>query len=682
MKRSIRKKILHLVLAVALAGLGFSIVLSISNMMTIRNMTVSYSESLGQTASEKSEAALTAQVTRNLQDLVERKSSDNADVILDHYLDNAKQCASYVNWLFENEHIYASDMEQPEVLLAQISPVIEPVFDENPDMAGRIYFASEQGFLFVYDGKTEQIDTSTYDFRKSQWYQEACTQQMPLFSETYYDALGKGLMTTCSAPCYYADGTYAGAVCIDICLENFYQEILNVDISENTIAALIDTKGNLIAGPKVDFNTEDFRTVWGLNAASEYKELIQEILNGATGVVEINDMYFAYAPIHALNWRLIIRVPRTDVIAPVLQMSQDILSETSSVKTQIGETISSMIVVMLFIAAALIGAVIYASVRFTKRIVEPLKNLQSQVEVISQGNLDARVQIASEDEIGVLAQEFNHMTISLKQQMDEIQKVTTEKERIRAELNIAAQIQSSMLPSLFPGFTGYPEFNIYASMDPAKEVGGDFYDFFLVDEHHLAVVMADVSGKGVPSALFMVIAKTLIKDLAQLGLSPDEVFRQANEKMCESNDEGMFVTAWLGILDICSGHMTYVNAGHNPPLVYRKDKTFEYLKQKPGFVLAGMEGIRYQCGTLELREEDMLYLYTDGVTEAANTQDELYGDERLKMILNHCRNERSMQEPKQILDAVKQDIQEFVKTAPQSDDITMLLLKFQERRKL
>lgn len=697
-RRSIGKKILLMVLAVALAGLGVSMVLSISNMMTIRNITVSYSETLGQTTAEKGEEALIAQVKRNLQDLVERKSSDNADVILEHYLEDAKQCAAYVNWLYRKNGTGISDDTGERRLLDQMSPVMEPVFDENPDMVGRIYLASEQGFMFSYDGKTELIDASEYDFRKSQWYQEALTRQEPLFSEAYYDALGKGLMTTCSAPCYNAAGDYVGAVCIDICLEDFYQEILNVDVSENTAAALVDTKGNLIAGPKVDFNTADYRTVWGLDTAADHEDLIQDILAGGTGVGEANGMYFAYAPIHALNWRLIIRVPRADIISPVTQMSQDIQTETQEVKEQIERNISSVMISLLAVAAVTVCAMICAAVRFTARIVEPLKSLQRQVEVIGQGNLDVCVQVASEDEIGVLAREFNVMAVSLKGQMDEIQKVTAEKERIGAELSVAAQIQASMLPSIFPAFTEYPEFDIYASMDPAKEVGGDFYDFFLVDEDHLAVVMADVSGKGVPSALFMVIAKTLIKDLAQMGLSPDEVFRQANEKLCESNDEGMFVTAWLGVLDIHSGHMVYVNAGHNPPLICRQNGAFEYLKQRPGFILAGMEGIRYQCGEINFGEQDMLYLYTDGVTEATNAQEELYGEDRLEKALNRCMKQYGNQHPNQgltdqkkmdqgpklLLDAVKKDIRDFVKEAPQSDDITMLglkILKIRERRK-
>lgn len=275
------------------------------------------------------------------------------------------------------------------------------------------------------------------------------------------------------------------------------------------------------------------------------------------------------------------------------------------------------------------------------------------------------------DEIGALAVSFRNMMGEIDDYMVNLAAVTADKERIATELNVATQIQASMLPCIFPAFPERTEFDIYATMMPAKEVGGDFYDFFLVDHDHLAVVMADVSGKGVPAALFMVIAKTLIKNQAQLGHSPAEVFTAVNTQLCENNEAGLFVTSWMGILDVKSGEFTYVNAGHNPPLLKRADGAFEYLRARPGFVLAGMEGIRYRQASLTLQPGDMLYLYTDGVTEATDANNELYGEERLLQCVNRC----SSDDPQQLLPAVKADIDRFVGDAPQFDDITMLSLK-------
>lgn len=241
-----------------------------------------------------------------------------------------------------------------------------------------------------------------------------------------------------------------------------------------------------------------------------------------------------------------------------------------------------------------------------------------------------------------------------------------------AELNVATNIQQSMLPCIFPAFPEREEFDIYADMNPAKEVGGDFFDFFMVDESHLAMVIADVSGKGVPAALFMVIGKTLIKDHTQPGRDLGEVFSQVNNLLCEANSEGMFITAFEGVLNLDTGEVKFVNAGHEMPFICRKGGKFESYKPLPGFVLAGMENMRYRSGSFTLQPGDKLFQYTDGVTEATNGKNELYGMDRLKEILGTC-GEKA---PAEILPAVKQDIDRFVGKAPQFDDITMICLEY------
>ena len=246
-----------------------------------------------------------------------------------------------------------------------------------------------------------------------------------------------------------------------------------------------------------------------------------------------------------------------------------------------------------------------------------------------------------------------------------------EKERIGAELNVATQIQHSMLPSIFPAFPERPEFDIYASMTPAKEVGGDFYDFFLVDDDYLALVIADVSGKGVPAALFMVTAKTLLKNAAQGGLTPAQVLKQVNGQLLENNEAEMFVTVWLGIYEIPTGKLIAANAGHEYPALRRGDGHFELYKDRHGFVLAGLESARYQEYELELAVGDTLFLYTDGVTEATDAHNTLYGTDRMLTALNA----RPEGNPRSLLAEIKGDIDRFVEEAPQFDDITMLCLK-------
>ena len=246
------------------------------------------------------------------------------------------------------------------------------------------------------------------------------------------------------------------------------------------------------------------------------------------------------------------------------------------------------------------------------------------------------------------------------------------KQQIESELNVATHIQTSMLPSVFPV---RDEIEIFASMTPAKEVGGDFYDFFMVDERHLAIVMADVSGKGVPAALFMVIGKTLVKDHTQPDRDLGEVFSEVNELLCESNSEGLFITAFEGVLNLVTGEFNFVNAGHEMPFIAKKGCGFEAHKIRAGFVLAGMEGMRYRAGSLTLEPGDKLFQYTDGVTEATSADKELYGIERLHKVL--CEN--AGKPPCEILPAVKADIDAFVGEAPQFDDITMLCLEYKAR---
>lgn len=285
------------------------------------------------------------------------------------------------------------------------------------------------------------------------------------------------------------------------------------------------------------------------------------------------------------------------------------------------------------------------------------------------------ITIKSNDEIRDLYDSIRQMETDINQYIQNITAVTAEKERIGAELNIATQIQSSMLPCIFPPFPNREEFDIYATMTPAKEVGGDFYDFFMMDERHIAIVMADVSGKGVPAALFMVIGKTLIKDHTQPGMDLGDIFSTVNDLLCESNSEDMFITAFEGVLDLVTGEFRYVNAGHEMPFIRRKSERFEAYKIRPGFVLAGMEGMRYKSGSMILEPGDMVFQYTDGVTEATNAQNELFGMDRLQTALNSVKEN----DAHAILAAVKDSIDNFVGDAPQFDDITMLCLDFKKK---
>ena len=275
-------------------------------------------------------------------------------------------------------------------------------------------------------------------------------------------------------------------------------------------------------------------------------------------------------------------------------------------------------------------------------------------------------------ELENLANVMAEMEKDLTLHEEHIKEITAEKERINTELSMATQIQESMLPSIFPPYPDRKEFDIYAAMDPAREVGGDFYDFFLVDENHLGIVIADVSGKGVPAALFMMISKTILQNCAMLGSPVSDVLTQTNESLCAENKMDMFVTAWIGILDLQTGKMSCSSAGHEYPAVMSDSRTFELVRNKSGFVLGGFEGLRYQAYEITLKPGDKIFIYTDGVPEATNIHNELFGTDRMIDALNA----NSGGTPQEILAEVRRAVDEFVGEAEQFDDLTMLCLEY------
>lgn len=320
----------------------------------------------------------------------------------------------------------------------------------------------------------------------------------------------------------------------------------------------------------------------------------------------------------------------------------------------------------LEIVSVIMGLTLMGMLIIIRKFVSTMKTTRDYLKQIGTGDFpDYPLVVNSRDEIHDMAEIINDMTVSLK-----------EKQRIGAELSVAKDLQANILPTQFPAFPDRTEFDVFATMTPAKEVGGDFYDYFLLDEKHIVVLVADVSGKGVGAAFFMAIAKTIIRTYVRMGLKPEEVFSRANRALCQGNSACLFVTSWMGVLNLESGVMTYVNAGHNPPLLKHANGDFEYLVSKPNFVLAGFETTRYTQHEITIEPGAKLYLYTDGVTEATSGTKELYGEKRLRDYLNARKDEDDLVK---VLYGVKDSIDEFVEGAEQFDDITMLVLHYKEK---
>jgi sigma-B regulation protein RsbU (phosphoserine phosphatase) len=396
------------------------------------------------------------------------------------------------------------------------------------------------------------------------------------------------------------------------------------------------------------------------------------MVNRGSGLTELEldgqDVYVAYHPLNSIEWSLGVVAAIDEIIAPAKLIQEEILTLTRETRAGIDKNILFIVLCVVIVIAVAALVTIFLAIRLSNGLTAPILSLSNGARIISAGDLNHRLEVKTGDEIEMLADTFNKMIADIKQ-------ITGEKERIGAELNVATAIQASMLPSIFPPFPDREEFDIYAVMHPAKEVGGDFYDFFMIDEDNLAVIVADVSGKGVPAALFMVIAKTLLKNNAQMGKPLDEVFYTVNNQLCENNEarSNMFVTAFMGILNISSGQFKYVNAGHNPPVVRQGNGDFIWLNVKAGLMLACMEDMKFKVMEITLDKDDIVFMYTDGVTEALNEQEELFGNNRMLDALNA---DSVKQLPIQnYIAAMLDEVKAFAGNAEQADDITMLMLQ-------
>ncbi|MEA4974009.1 MAG: SpoIIE family protein phosphatase [Candidatus Metalachnospira sp.] len=700
-RRPIRKKVQAMVLAISVTALLLTSVVSIFSMLTIQNDVLSAGKALGDTAAKNGEDALLEQMEQNLLDIVSSKAK-LADSQLGRFSAYTDQFAAYAHSLYSSpsnfvpvevlppnkenlnkltmqrylakESIELADVHSEINLLGNLEHVFRPVITDEKEMITTIYIGTESGFMLSYDNRADLGDTTAaeeyYDYFDSSWYTAAKEAGKTIFTDTYPDTYGRGLTISCAAPFYDENNHFAGVVCMDILITDLNRTIIDIDIGENSYAMLIDKKGRVIASPQMASEQTEFDDILKDTSLPAY-EVKDEIMSGNTGVALTSQgIYYAYTPVASADWVLAIHVPASDITEPVAQIRENINSKTDDTAASMSRNIRTTILIFVVSFAVIIIIVVILARRFAAQLTKPLLSLRNDVGEISGGNLKYRAEIHDNDEIGDLAGSFNNMALSLEQYINDLTLVTAEKERIGAELDVAKHIQASMLPCIFPAFPERPELDIYATMTPAKEVGGDFYDFFLVDDDRLAMVMADVSGKGVPAALFMVIAKTLLKNVAQTGLSPKDVLEKVNNQLCVNNEAEMFVTVWLGILEISTGKLTCANAGHEYPVLKREGGDYELVKDKHGFVLAGMEGSRYKEYELQMEPGDKLFLYTDGVAEATDANNQLYGTERMLAALNRNRDV----DCKTLLNCMQEEIDAFVGETPQFDDITMLSL--------
>jgi sigma-B regulation protein RsbU (phosphoserine phosphatase) len=702
-KGGIKRKILFLVLGMSLISLTAFCAITTRGVFNIRSLVKQSSAQLGEFAIKNSSLFLEQEASEKLM----AKAKSRAMILDERLLSIEKDATYFAHYATE---IYKKAGKLPPApvpysssentgkltlqlrsvngkadyprikkeveLLGNIATAYKSNRDDMDVMTVAIFIGTESGFMISYSPFSNDRH-QILDPRGRPWYVGAKESNDNFWTAPYIDMVSGKLVITCAHPVEGVNGEFAGVTGIDVIIDDLNNEIVNIDVGKHGYAFIVDSERTLISAGGFEAHErkiyERLKEHW--DSAQEYTDLITRMASGKEGFERIpapaGERFIAYSPIPATGWSLAIVQPVSEIMGLVTENSMAIEKMTDETLSAIHNMIRNILVNFLIVIAFAVLVITYIADRMANKFIKPIITLEECFERIANGELDTRVELKTGDEIERLGVSVNAMARELKEYIGNLQTVTAEKERIGAELDVARKIQASMLPCVFPPFPHRSEFDIYASMLPAKEVGGDFYDFFFIDENTLAVVMADVSGKGVPAALFMVIAKTLIKNTALSGKSPEVVFGIVNNMLCENNDAGMFVTAFMGYLDIETGKFTYVNAGHTPP-VLRLNGRFELLKMKPGFVLAGLESTRFKQDEITLQKGDELFLYTDGVTEAMNNEKTLFGEVRLIKAMN---NYGSLP-VKEFIVSIKLVIDDFAEGVEQADDITVLALRY------
>ena len=550
--------------------------------------------------------------------------------------------------------------------------------------ADNVWFSTPNGVTLMADTRAadwinDDGSYVTYNAPNRYWYRQAVKAGKQVFSDVEFDFSSGKMCVTCAEPVYGPDGTLLGVAGADIFLDDMQEAVRNA--SENgAFLGIVNGEGHLILAPSDQLQVESSADADD-QRNSEYPELaafMADALKGETDVRLVHaygDAYYmAAVPLETVGWTMITAYSQSKAEEPVRQLEADFqkIEEDAAAayrsRSDKGK-ILAWIVLILLLAAMLFGAI-----KLGKRIVRPLNTITQRIQELSEDNLEFKMEdtFRTGDEVEALAESFASISHRTVEYLDTVQRVTAEKERIGAELSLATQIQSAMLPHIVPAFPDRNDFDVVGTMDAAKEVGGDFYDYFLIDDDHLCLVIADVSGKGVPAALFMMASRIILQSTAKNGGSPSEILTRANQAICSDNETEMFVTVWIGTLELSTGKLTCSNAGHEYPVFRAPGGQFELFRDRHGFVIGGMEDSKYKEYEVQLEPGSRIFVYTDGVPEATNAAEELFGTDRMIEALN--RNPDA--EPMIILKNVREAVDDFVQNAEQFDDLTMLCLEY------
>lgn len=695
----IEKKLFRIGIRFLLAGLLAVVAVSAAALLLLRKTSADAGKEMATQAAAQCEEALTAAMqeqtlkyTEAFQDSIENRllrsvsmmdlTGAEIEELYEHpesygaspfeHAGEIEGEGKQMHWLLPADMALEGEIRDELYRLGNMEALFSRFARQNARVL-RIYFTSQSGINIGYDADYRE-KPSTFEGRESNWYKEAEKEGGTVVSEVYRDSFLKIPVLTFSRACHLKDGTFLGVLAIDLEIRDIESMVEEARLEFDGYAMLLSEDGAMVAAKGL---SKADRTDARLFLGEGSKELLEGMETEESGTKDAKiggkEKYLCYSKVGTSGLRVLVALDKDSI----KETAEDRLSGLAKTAARSQKKMSMQMLAVCVLWAAVIAVVVgifFVRVKEAARqISEPIIRLSEKVGKIGHGDFTYVQDIGTNDEIEDLSVAFEKAARSLKQYVRDISVLTADRERIAAELDVASAIQSSMLPCIFPPFPEREEVDIYALMRPAKEVGGDFYDFFMMGDKTLAVVMADVSGKGVPAAMFMVIAKTLIKDNLLAGRPLPEAFERVNDQLCENNTEGMFVTVFAAQIHLETGEMAYVNAGHNPPVIRDAAGNLIWLASPSGFVIAGMEGMRYEEGRARIGEGDLLFAYTDGVTEAMNPEGELYGEERLSLCLKELR--RDVGNAEEGVRALNADMEQFSREAEQADDITILAFR-------
>lgn len=564
------------------------------------------------------------------------------------------------------EHASYTQNELEDFLAASV--------EANKEVYGAAIAFEPYGFLpekeyfspYVYKngGKISKAYLGGDDYRYFdwEWYRLPKERARPEWTDPYYDEGGGNiLMATYSVPFYEktpGGREFKGIATSDIDISWLTDKLSKIKILDTGYAFLISNSGMIVTHPRKQLIMKyDVTSLAKECGDPGLADLGRRMMAGEEGIASCKsesldkESLIFYANVPSTGWSMAMVLPKDELFSDVTRLTK------------------------ILVSIGLLGIVLLtlSIVYMARSLARPITEIVKATEHIATGDLDADLpEPKSGDEIGKLIVSFDHMRISLKKYIRELTATTAAKERIESELNVARDIQMSILPKRFPAFPDNPEFDIYAHIQPAREVGGDFYDFYLIDEDRLCFIVGDVSGKGVPASLLMAVTKTMLKAKSGRTLDTNEVMSTVNDEISRDSESGLFITVFYGILNFRTGEVSYTSGGHNQPVIVRRDGEAEFVQNIGGMVIGVIEGTDFEVGKFTLMPGESLFLYTDGVTEAMNSQRDLFGEERM---LDALASGGDVSLRDRTLNVVE-NIKGFTQKAPQSDDITMMIVEY------